>query len=58
MARNFSLVSESYLYAGSGTNWALSGSVRSLGEHIAVDLAVAASGAATAFPYLSFIYKC
>jgi hypothetical protein len=58
VARSFSLVSENYLYAGSGTNWALSGGVRFLGEHIAVHLAaVAASGAATVFPYLSFIYE-
>ena len=57
-ARSFSLVSENYLYAGSGTNWALSGGVRFLGEHIAVDLAaVVASGAQTAVPYLSFDYK-
>lgn len=58
VSRTIALVSENYYLSGSGSDVGLSGGVRFMSEHIAVDLAlVTATGASGAVPYVSFIYK-
>lgn len=56
VARSLSLISENYVLATGDGGGLASGGVRILGEHIAVDLALAVSNGGAA-PYLSFIYK-
>ncbi len=58
VARSLSLVTENYLYAGRTNDSVLSGGLRAMSEHIAVDLAVAGSpGSGGVVPYLSFVYR-
>jgi hypothetical protein len=59
VSRNFALVSENYLFTGSGSAFVASGGVRFLGEKLAVDLAGFTTNDAEVpvIPYLAFIYR-
>lgn len=59
VSRSIALISENYLYTGSGTSGLVSGGVRFMGEKLAVDLAGFTTGAGTipVIPYLAFIYR-
>lgn len=59
VSRSIALISENYLYTGSGTSGLVSGGIRFMGEKLAVDLAGFTTGAGTipVIPYLAFIYR-
>jgi hypothetical protein len=59
VSRSIALISENYLYTGSGSAALLSGGIRFMGEKLAVDLAGFTSGDSEipVIPYLAFIYR-
>ncbi len=58
VSKSIALVSENYLTAGNGGNVLVSGGVRFMSEHIAVDLALfGGKGIDAVVPYVAFIYK-
>ena len=58
VARDMAFVTENYIAASGGAGQLLSGGVRMMSEHIAVDLAVFTNASAdTPLPYVSILYK-
>lgn len=59
VSRNIALVTENYLYTGSGSKLLASGGFRFMGEKLAVDLAGFTFGDSSVpvIPYLAFIYR-
>lgn len=59
VSRNLALVTENYLYTGSGSSSVFSGGFRFMGEKLAVDLAGFTTGSSSIplVPYLAFIYR-
>jgi hypothetical protein len=58
VSRNAALLTENYFTSTRSTSYGVSGGVRLMSEHIAVDLALATGKDANAvIPYLAFIYK-
>ena len=58
VSKSVALVSENYLTSESGARLLVSGGIRFMSEHIAVDLAAGgASGSTTIVPYAAFIYR-
>jgi hypothetical protein len=58
VSRNIALISENYLYTGSGSSGLFSGGVRFMGERLSVDFAgFMVSGTNIPIPYLAFLYR-
>lgn len=59
VARSIALVTENYVYTGSGSTVLASGGIRFMGEKLAVDLAGFTTGESEIplVPYLAFIYR-
>jgi hypothetical protein len=58
VSKSVALVSENYFTNQRDANLLVSGGIRFMSEHIAVDLAAfGASGSTTVVPYVAFIYR-